>query len=103
MVRKIFTLNNLFFPIVIKTYNMENRAPKIDKLEKNNDLLVVEKLKIFSEKDKEKNLEKIRHMMIDSAMEQARNNSAENSEELRNNQEKSNANVNGENMEFFDF
>merc|ERR1719469_985607 len=51
---------------LIKTYNMQSNAPKIEY----NEMIVSEKLQNFSEKNREENLEKIRFMMMDSAMEQ---------------------------------
>ena len=54
--------------IVIKTYNMNGYTP-VEKLEYN-DTMVSEKLKNFSEKNREENLEKIRQIMMEGAMEQ---------------------------------
>ena len=45
---------------------MQSNAPKIEY----NEMIVSEKLQNFSEKNREENLEKIRFMMMDSAMEQ---------------------------------
>ena len=48
---------------------MNNHSPKIEK-SYTNEKVISEKLKIFSEKDREDNLEKIRRIILESAMEQ---------------------------------
>merc|ERR1711957_158094 len=77
---------------LIKTYNMQSNAPKIEY----NEMIVSEKLQNFSEKNREENLEKIRFMMMDSAMEQV------NMEDINNSFANGINNQEEEAAEFFD-
>ena len=78
---------------------MNNHTPKKDI--NVNDLLVSEKLKNFSEKNREDNLEKIRKMMVESAIEQELKEDDMIKKEVKENNSGPVANNDGDN--FFDF